>query len=255
MKPLVAILGSLCALALAADFGPPLGSRLSGIKPAVIGPHGAVVLFGGSNALIAELDAHREAFQKLGVGVTDQPGPRPGWFVLDAEGAIAAKYFQEGSGQCYTSAAVLVHRFGWTPKKTQTVEARQLTATIAASDSSVAPEELIALTLDIDLGPNMHVYAPGVDGYIPIDWKMEDSAAAHSSPAMFPRAEKLYLKAIDETVPAYRNHFRLTRDVAIASGAPEAFALDGSLRYQACDDRLCYIPQTMRLHWTFQTAR
>ncbi len=53
----------------------------------------------------------------------------------------------------------------------------------------------------------------------------------------FPRAEKLYLKAIDETVPAYRSHFRLTRDITIppenklksAVNGSGHFTVDGSL--------------------------
>ncbi len=99
------------------------------------------------------------------------------------------------------------------------MEGKQLTATIGASNSTVAPGQRVALTLDVELEPNMHVYAPGVEGYIPIDWKMQDSDTAQVHAPVFPRAEKLYLKAIDETVPAFRSHFRLIRDITIP---PEA---------------------------------
>lgn len=141
----------------------------------------------------------------------------------------------------------------------QVVEGKQLTATLGASSSTAAPGQRIKLTLDIDLLPNMHVYAPGVEGYIPIEWKMLDSEAVQVHAPVLPHPEKLYLKAIDETVPAYRNHFRLVRDITIApenkvrpaGGGSGQFTIDGALRYQACDDRVCYIPQTLRLQWTF----
>ena len=81
----------------------------------------------------------------------------------------------------------------------------------------MAPGQRIALTLDIDLQPNIHVYAPGVDNYIPIEWKMEDADLVVAHAPEFPRAEKLYLKAINETVPTYRNQFRLMRDITIPS--------------------------------------
>ena len=100
----------------------------------------------------------------------------------------------------------------------------------------------------------MHVYAPGVQGYIPIDWKMQDSQTAAVHAAAFPRSEKLYLTAIGETVPAYRNHFRLTRDLTIGR-APDGsgkLTVPGSLRYQACDDRVCYIPQELHFTWAFR---
>jgi Disulphide bond corrector protein DsbC len=212
-----------------------------------IGPKGAAILFDASKAQMAELEEHREAFRKLGVEVGAQSGHGSGWIVLDAKRTNVAKY--EPS---YTSAAILVHQFGWTPPEgSRQIEGKQLTATIAASNSSVAPGERIALIVDVDLEPNMHVYAPGVEGYIPIDWKMEDSGAAEVNAPVFPRAEKLYLKAIDETVPAYRDHFRLIRDVTIGAATSGPFTVTGSLRYQACDDRVCYIPQTLRLHWSF----
>lgn len=139
------------------------------------------------------------------------------------------------------------------------VVGKQLTATLSASRSTVAPGQRIALTLDIDLLPEMHVYAPGVEGYIPIEWKIQDPDAFHPGAAVFPHPEKLYLRAIDETVPAYRGHFRLVRDITIpeeselksAVDGPGHFTVDGSLRYQACDNRVCYIPQTLRLQWTF----
>jgi hypothetical protein len=55
-------------------------------------------------------------------------------------------------------------------------------------------------------------------------------------------------------VPAYRNHFRLTRDITVGRPIDGSgkFTAPGSLRYQACDDRLCYIPQDLHLTWAFQ---
>lgn len=137
------------------------------------------------------------------------------------------------------------------------VEGKQLSAKLGASSATVAPGEHVTLTLDIDLYPGMHVYAPGVEGYIPIDWKMPDASGASVHAAVFPHAEKLYLKAIDETVPAYRNHFRLARELVIGP-APDPsgkLTIDGTLRYQACDDRVCYIPQQLHLAWTFPYQR
>jgi len=244
------LLSLLCAFAASAanDVEPGIGSRFSGgqIK---VGPKGAVVLLHGSKTQLSELPERDEAFRKLGLQATSVAGPGTGWIVLDAKSIVVAKYDPSD-----TAAAILVHQFQWTPPDTREFEGKQLTATIGASNSSVAPGERVALTLDVDLGPNMHVYAPGVEGYIPIDWKMEDSGAAEVHAPEFPRAEKLYLKAIDETVPAYRNHFRLLRDITIkpAVDGSGRFTVDGSLRYQACDDRVCYIPQTLKLQWSFE---
>jgi hypothetical protein len=187
--------------------------------------------------------------------------PFPGSFLVDAKGVIVAKYFEDDFRERYTSADILAHQFGVFPDSGKTeVQGRQLTLTASASNSIVAPGQKVALALNIDLKPNMHVYAPGVEGYIAIEWKIKDSDAAAAEGVKFPPSEKLYLKAIDETVPVFRGQFRLTRDVVIGEEAKlkpmvdsaGKFTLEGTLRYQACDDRLCYIPQELPLKWAFQ---
>ena len=187
--------------------------------------------------------------------------PFPGVFVLDPKGAIVSKYFEDDYRQRYTSADILVRQFGLAPAAGKSeVQGKQLSLTASASKSVVAAGHRVALALDIDLRPNMHVYAPGVENYIAIDWKIKDSGTAVAHEVVYPKSEKLYLQAIDETVPVYRNHFRLVREITIA---PEAtlkpllnkdgtFSVEGTLRYQACDDRLCYVPQELPLKWTFQ---
>lgn len=186
--------------------------------------------------------------------------PFPGTFILDAQGRIVAKYFEDDFRERYTAGDILAHQYGVAPAAAKTdVQGRQLQLTASASSSNPAPGERLTLALDIDLKPNMHVYAPGVEGYIAIDWKMKDSEAAAAHEVAFPASEKLYLQAIDETVPVYRNHFRLTRDITIAQeakikplvDASGNFSVEGTLRYQACDDRLCYVPQDLPLKWTF----
>jgi DsbC/DsbD-like thiol-disulfide interchange protein len=116
----------------------------------------------------------------------------------------------------------------------------------------VRPGQRIALTLDIELKPNMHVYAPSVEGYIPIQWNMTPNAAIVAQPVVTPPPQMLHLEALDETLPVYSGRFRLVRDISIAPDAKGALTIDGTLRYQACDDRMCYLPKTVPLKWTLR---
>jgi len=145
-----------------------------------------------------------------------------------------------------------VASFAAQPYTPTEVEGKQLSAKLGASAGAVKQGEHVTLTLDLDLYPGMHVYAPGVEGYIPIDWKMPASPAAAAKAAVFPPSKKLFLPAVNETVPAYQGHFRLTREITVSQPGP--ITVTGALRYQACDDRVCYIPQTLALKWTFQKA-
>ena len=95
------------------------------------------------------------------------------------------------------------------------VGGKQLTAVTSASNSAVRTGQRIALVVDVELKPKMHVYAPGVENYIPIDWKLADSDAAKVYPVQYPASEKLHLAAIGETVPVYQWHVRFTRAITI----------------------------------------
>jgi hypothetical protein len=189
--------------------------------------------------------------------------PYPGSFVLNAQAVITAKYFEDDYRERYTSADVLVRQFGVTQGVAgNEVAGKQLKLEARTSNVVVAAGQRVLLTLDIEMKPNMHVYAPGVEGYIPIDWKMKESDAEAAQEASYPPSEKLHLAAIDETVPVYRDHFRLTREITIGQDAKVRplldssgkFTVEGTLRYQACDDRVCYIPQELAVKWVLQYA-
>jgi hypothetical protein len=70
----------------------------------------------------------------------------------------------------------------------------------------------------------------------------------------------LRLEAIDETVPVYRGRIRIEREITFGQEAALKPLVDasgelvvkGSFRYQACDDRKCYLPQDVRLEWHFK---
>jgi DsbC/DsbD-like thiol-disulfide interchange protein len=133
-----------------------------------------------------------------------------------------------------------------------TAETKHLRVTASASADHVKPGQRISLTLDIELKPDMHVYAPSVEGYIPISWTMAPSDAIIVSKVVTPPSKMLRLPAIDETLPVYGGRFKLVRDITIASNAKGEITAAGTLRYQACDDRMCYLPKTVPLTWTLR---
>jgi DsbC/DsbD-like thiol-disulfide interchange protein len=137
--------------------------------------------------------------------------------------------------------------------KVITKQTKQLQVSSSASSETVVPGQHVTLTLDIELKPKMHVYAPGVEHYIPIDWQITDSDAAKSEGVKWPKAETLYLEAIDEKVPVYTGSFHLVRNIVFSPSAKQTgeITVHGVLKYQACDDKMCFIPASVPLDWTF----
>jgi hypothetical protein len=186
--------------------------------------------------------------------------PYPGTFIVDSRGKVISKYFEDDYKERVSASDILVRQFGTPADATGAgVETKHLRVTTAASTSTARPGQKIALSLDLDLNPKMHVYSPGVQGYIPIDWKLDEGPFVKLHAFDYPPSQQLRLEVIQETVPVYQGRVRLSRDITFGpEGALKPLIatsgdliLKGSLRYQACDDHECFLPQTVPLEWSF----
>lgn len=186
--------------------------------------------------------------------------PHPGTYVLDTKGRVVAKYFVEDMRERISASDILSGRFGEpVTAAREPVEAKHVSLATAASTAVAMPGHRILLSVEVNLSPRMHVYAPGVAGYIPVEWKLEETGGLKPQPVDFPTPEKLYLKPIKETALVYRRHLRLTREITFGQEAalkplvsPSGeLVVKGSFRYQACDNRECYTPETVPLEWRF----
>lgn len=123
----------------------------------------------------------------------------------------------------------------------------------------VSPGARVSLLVEVSPKPKMHVYAPGQKDYIPVSLTMEKSADYVAHPPAFPPGEKFLFKALNEMQLVYSKPFRIVADVTMArtpelrqraraAGGPLTIA--GTLRYQACDDVICYPPKNVPVKWT-----
>jgi AhpC/TSA family/Disulphide bond corrector protein DsbC len=192
-----------------------------------------------------------------------QPGqvpfgvPYPGTYIIDERGIVRDKFFETDYTERYTAASILVHHFGAGGAAKTEVATRHLKLISSMSDAVAWPGSRITLELALELKSGMHVYAPGVEGgYIPIDWLIAESRSWRALPATYPEPNMLNLPAIGETVPVYKDQLRLTRDLILAQTAdPNELIVEGTFRYQACDDKECYSPETIPLKWTLNVEK
>ena len=121
--------------------------------------------------------------------------PYPGTFIVDRQGKVTTKYFEDDFRERVSVSDILAGRFGQPVDASGgTVEAKQVTLTTAASTPVARPGHRILLSLELNLKPEMHVYAPGVTGYIPIDWKLEETTVARAHEFQYPAARTMHLK-------------------------------------------------------------
>lgn len=187
--------------------------------------------------------------------------PYPGTFIVDAEGRVIAKYFEEDFRQRYSASGILTDRFGkdvGVLSSEQKLDFFQLTS--AASDRIVRGGQHIILSLEVGLKPGYHVYAPGVkEDYIPIQWGIASSDGWKSGTPSYPQATKEMVAGDPDLAPVYSGRFRITRELVLGAESqlkPLAesnaeIIVKGSFRYQACTEKLCFPPQDVPLEWKF----
>jgi hypothetical protein len=186
--------------------------------------------------------------------------PYPGTYLVNPKGVVISKYFVDDFRERDTAGEILVKQFGIRIEEAHsTAETKYFHASTSASNQLVHQGQHISLMVDLDLNPRMHIYAPGVQGYIPIDWKIADSPGFKAPAMQYPKPQVLRLDVIKETVPVYVGQVRLVRDLVIGTDAEvkpllagSELVVEGSLRYQVCDDRECYLPATLPLKWVLQ---
>jgi peroxiredoxin len=189
--------------------------------------------------------------------------PFPGIYIINERGIVIAKYFDDDYREPISAGSILTRAFGASGVMRTGIQNAQLVLVYSASDSVLVPGRRITLIIDVVPQPKMHLYAPGVQNYIPIDWQMGASKSWIAFPPTYPPSHMLSLPAINETVPVYNSRIRMVRDIAIGLESEIAPVLssnrtvtfDGSFRYQACDDTQCYLPKTLPLRWTFKVGQ
>jgi len=153
--------------------------------------------------------------------------PFPGTFILNREGIVTSRFFEDTYQERDTISSVLV-RLGSTLDTPVTKT--------SAPHLEIKPENRV------------HVYAPDVSGYKSIALTVQPQAGA----------EDYFFEPLNEHVPVYQRPFRVVQDVMLDPSREAAAALRdhktmtiaATLNYQACDDKLCFNPQSVPLSWT-----
>ena len=187
--------------------------------------------------------------------------PFPGTFIVDQNGVVKSKYFEDSFRDRVSAPSILLREFGSAAGTRETaVRTNHLEMKYHSTRDTVHPNLRFTLVSDFMLPEKMHVYAPTVENYIPIRFEIEPSPYFTVHPTEYPPSEDLFLPAIQETVPVFQGKYQVRQDVTMAPNAvlepvlkgTREVKIRGEFRYQACDDKICYLPQTVPLEWTLQ---
>jgi len=184
---------------------------------------------------------------------------RPGYFFIDPKGIIREKFFEAKYRERLSGNNVIAKLFPELSEEViNTIQDPHLEVALQQSDPTGVPGSLITLTAEVRLPHDVHVYAPGTKGYKPIELVIDSTPNVEPRPAVYPQSMVLFMPAINERVPVFEGTFRIRQDVKISSAAAfssslgadgKDFTINGSLRYQACDSKTCFVPTAVPLEW------
>ena len=187
----------------------------------------------------------------------------PGTFILDRSGRVKSRFFEDFYITRNTVSSILT-RTGTGNRVVGTkISTEHLDVTAYPSDAAIAPGNRITITLDIVPHRGIHVYAPGASSYRVIALKLESQSLIRVLPTKYPSSQIYFFKPPNERVPVYEKPFTLLQDAEL-DGTPQAqealrgmesLTLNATLEYQACDEKICFNPESVPLSWTFTLRR
>jgi hypothetical protein len=187
--------------------------------------------------------------------------PHPGTFILDRDGRVLARYFEE-EYQYRNTAASIALKIG-RPVRGMASPSRQsmpsLDLATFLTDQAMAPGHRFSIVLDVTPKPGIRVVAPGQHGYRVVALRLESSDNLRTYQTSYPQSTEMDVAARNERLPVYAQPFRLVQDVAVvvnnetrqlAQKPGSTFTLRGVLEYQTCTESTCSEPQQVPLSWT-----
>ena len=171
-----------------------------------------------------------------------------------------------------TGAAILERAVGGVAEESRTsVPSRHVEVAATTSNAAVGLGTRVQIGVELKIPQGFHVYGPEAGGdYKGVAWLMDATECLEIGEPMYPKAEVRLMKSTGENLPVYEDTVRISRELIIKPGIRAAdpsvyrmfskMCLDaaarilasGTLTIQACDERQCYPPQTLRPVWTFQ---
>jgi AhpC/TSA family/Thiol:disulfide interchange protein DsbD, N-terminal len=183
----------------------------------------------------------------------------PGYFFIDTHGIIREKFFEGKYQERFSANNVIGKLFPELGEEVVgNVRAPHIQLTLEQSDRTAFPGSRISLIAEVQLPEDVHVYSPVVQGYKPIEVTLDPSADFQAASQSYPHAKILYLPAIQERVPVFEGKFRIAQDIIVNSsrefsdglgGNGKNITIRGTLNYQACDSKICYLPASVPIKW------
>jgi DsbC/DsbD-like thiol-disulfide interchange protein len=134
------------------------------------------------------------------------------------------------------------------------IETPHVTIETSVQSEPVTDGSRVALVVAITPKPKMHVYSPQQKDYIPVSIALDANPALTLQAPVFPKPQKMFFAPLKETQLVYSKPFKIVQNVVIRAVQPgtDEIRVAGRVRYQACDDAICYLPKDVPVSWVIR---
>jgi hypothetical protein len=188
--------------------------------------------------------------------------PWPGDYLIAPDGTVRDKLFLRSYEHRPSASQLILRNYGrGSGNNSVAIETDVLSATVSLSAERCFPGQELGLALDARLKPGWHIYGtPLPSNYQAAELAFEGLLVGEQSLEM-PAARPMLLKALAETLPVYDDEIRAIGKLRIKWSPPRPaqfleplgqriepglHSIDGILRFQACNDQVCELPQTIK---------
>jgi hypothetical protein len=180
--------------------------------------------------------------------------------MLDCHGVVTSRVFEEAYQERDTVSSILVRLGQHVDMPATTIAGAHLSVTTYAADRVAAQGTHFSIVVDVIPAARVHVYAPGASSYIPVALRIHQQPGVVVRRAIFPKSDDYFFQPLKDPVPVYQRPFRVIQDLMLDPSRDGTAALKdvpmltitGSFDYQACDDKVCFPPQSVPLSWTIE---
>lgn len=195
-----------------------------------------------------------------------QPGSRdhgmahPGIFLVDALGVVRNRFAEQRYYHRMTMPSVLWQLGAATAIEQETANRDHVQVGTSAPQTSVHPGSRVTLIVDLRLDPTVHIYGSEIGGgYQGLIVSIDSQPWLTVYPARYPPAGPLTLPWTDEILTGYSGPIRVEIDVALGTRqelaalleAGQGITVTGICRLQACNDQICWPPESIPFQWHF----
>ena len=127
------------------------------------------------------------------------------------------------------------------------------TLTPLIAQPSAHPGDRVRLALVVTLPPEFHVQssAPRDPTLIATALTIEPPLGGEVVEVVYPDPVDFKMADVEQPLVVYPHEFAVGAEIALpAEVVPGPLQIPGQLRYQACNDRLCFAPTTVTVSWT-----